>query len=387
MAVNNGKKLCKELLSYCMALVLFLFMTNCLASETSFKSVKLALIISETGKAKIYSRPVLEGAMIALHEINMNGGLLDIPLEMIVIDNHSTPIGAQIAAKKAVAENVHGVIGSVWSSHSVPVAKIMQKAKIPMISPVSTKPSITRVGNYIFRSCFTDSFQGRILADFAYNDIKARSGAVMVNISEDYSITLSQFFIEYFTMMGGKIPYKCYYKNKAIDFSHCLINIQSLVPDIIFIPGYYLDSGLIIKQSIKMGIKTRFIGGDGWEGPIYRYAKNGLEGSYFSTHWTSSFQSCQSRKFQNMYKAEFGYKTITPFAPLAYDAVMIFAEGVKRAGSVNREKIRDAIAKTENFKGATGTITFNEYGDPIAKPVNIMKFERGRWRFLKRMNP
>ena len=325
--------------------------------------------------------------MIALHKINTDGGLLGIPLEIIVIDNHSTPIGSRIAAKKAVDENVQAVIGAEWSSHSIPVAKVMQKAKIPMISPVSTKPSITRIGNYIFRACFTDSFQGRTLGSFAYNGLKARTCAVMVNISEDYSITLSQFFIKYFTMMGGKIPYQCYYKNKTIDFSHCLTNIQTQVPDIIFIPGYYLDSGLIIKQTAKMGIKTRFIGGDGWEGPICRYAKNALEGSYFSTHWTPSFQSCQSRRFKNMYKAEFGYNTIAPFAPLAYDAVMIFADSVKRAGSLNKEKIRDAIAKTKNFKGATGTITFDEYGDPLEKPVNIMKFDNGQWKFFKTINP
>jgi branched-chain amino acid transport system substrate-binding protein len=124
-----ANKLSKKLSLYCILVILFLFMTDWMAYGTNSQSVRIALIIAKTGKAKVYSKPVLEGAMIALHEINANGGLLGIPLEMIVIDNHSTPIGSQIAAKKAVAQNVHGVIGSIWSSHSMPVAKIMQKAK------------------------------------------------------------------------------------------------------------------------------------------------------------------------------------------------------------------------------------------------------------------
>ena len=354
-----------------------------LAPIEASEPVIIASIFSETGIAVGENLPAVKGVKIAVDEINRNGGLLEHPLKLISFDNNSTPIGSKYAAEKAVKNRVKGVIGAIWSSHSIAIAKTLQKSRIPMISPGSTKPNVTNIGNYIFRACYTDSFQGKVLGRFAFNDIGARTAIVLDNISEEYCQTLAEYFIEYFTNSGGQILWRGHYKGTAVDFSDMLLKVKKYSPDIIFIPGYSRDSGLIIKQAVKMEISATYMGGDAWAGPITKYAGLSLEGSYFSNHWHPDVPFEGNRKYQDAYKKIYGDEKISAISVLAYDSVMLFADSVRRAGSADCKKIRNALSQTNNYQGVTGYYTFNENGDPIHKAASILKFENGSWRFVK----
>lgn len=208
--------------------------------------IRIAAIFSRTGIAASHNEPLVVMTELAVREINARGGLLGRPVELIELDNQSTSIGATMAARAAAKMDVVAVIGAHWSSHSLAMAPILQAAGIPMISPASTNPAVTLVGDYIFRVCFLDSFQGQALARFAYDDLQARSAVVMRNIDEAYSIALADFFLESFRRNGGRILADLEYRGNAIDFTASIAEIRHLAPDIVFLPGYTRDSGLLI---------------------------------------------------------------------------------------------------------------------------------------------
>lgn len=365
---------------------LLMFLLAPCVSEAS-EPIKVAVITSQTGIAIDQNKPAIEGARLAIDEINNRGGVIGRPVEMILIDNQSSPLRSKIAAQEAANRNVTAVIGAIWSSHSLAMAGVLQEAKIPMITPGSTKPEVTRIGDYIFRTCYIDSFQGKVMAKFAYSDLGARTSIVMGNLNEEYSLTLAKYFEKSFKQLGGKVLYHGNYKGKAIDFKNILRNAKKIKSDVFFIPGYARDSGLLVRQAVKMGVKTTFLGCDGWDGPIYKYAGSTVNGSYFSTHWHPKVQFTKSLHFLKIYREKYGIKDVMVTAPLTYDAVMLLADAIGRAGCLERDKIRKAIAETNNFQGSTGTITFDRNGDPKNKEVSIIKCEKGKFVFLKSVKP
>ncbi|MBT8357409.1 MAG: ABC transporter substrate-binding protein [Desulfobacterales bacterium] len=367
-------------------LCLLIFLIAPFSSRAS-EPIKVAFIFSQTGIAINENIPGIEGARLAVDEINGHGGVLGRPIEMILLDNQSSPLRSKIAAQEAVKRNVTAVIGAMWSSHSLAIASILQEAKIPMITPASTKPEVTRTGDYIFRACFIDSFQGEVMAKFAYSDLGGRTSIVMGNLNEEYSLALAEYFEKSFKHMGGKVLYRGNYKGKAVDFKNILMEAKKFPSDVFFIPGYSRDSGLLINQAVKMGIKTTFLGGDGWDGPIYRYAGSSLNGSFFSNHWHPNVASLKSQHLQKMYRKKYGKKQIRVFVPLAYDSVMLLVDAIGRAGSLKKDKIRNALAQTKNYQGATGTINFDRNGDPKNKEASIIKCEKGKFVFLKTVRP
>ncbi len=349
----------------------------------AFEPVKIACITSQTGIAVDDSLPIIQGAQLAVDEINGNGGLLGKPVELIFLDNKSTSIGSKTAAEKAVKLKVTGVIGASWSSHSLAMAPVLQKAGIPMITPASTAPKVTEIGNYIFRVCFTDDLQGRIMALFARNTLKAATAVVLQNINEQYSLTLSNYFRQSFIKSGGKILLTGNYTDKCVDFSDILKEIKKIKPDVIFIPGYSRDSGLIIHQAGKMGIKAVFLGGDGWSLNMFDYAGDYLNGSYAAAPWQKSLPFPESRHFQKIFYKKFKKPVYNGVIALAYDATRLFCRAVNNAGTIDRKIIRDVLARTFDFKGATGNITFDGTGDPIGKQVVIMKFDNHTYYYIK----
>lgn len=349
--------------------------------------IRFAAIFSQTGIAASHNEPLLVMTELAVEEINNHGGLLGRPVELIKLDNESSPIGATMAARKAVKMDVVAVVGAHWSSHSLAMAPILQSAGIPMISPGSTNPEVTLIGDYIFRACFLDSFQGRAMARFALDDLKARSAVVMRNIDEAYSIMLADFFSDAFRENGGTIRADLEYRGNAISFTESIAEIQKLAPDIVYLPGYTRDSGLLIKQAKSMGLHTIFLGGDAWD-EIEKYAGDALDGSYQSAPWHPDVPFQRSRDLQILYQKEFGVPIRNMSAPLAYDAVNLLAAAIKKCGSTDRKKIRDALALTKDFKGATGNISFDQNGDPENKQVIIIKFKQNGIRsFYKTISP
>jgi branched-chain amino acid transport system substrate-binding protein len=346
--------------------------------------VKLALILARTGIASQDDIVAIDAARLAVEEINDHGGLLGHPVDLLILDNMSTPIGAKMATEKAVKLGVIGIIGSFRSSHALAMVPVVQKAKIPMISPSSTNPDVTIGSEYVFRACFIDSFQGLIMAEYAYKYLKARKAVILTNANEIYSITLARFFKTSFTMKGGNVLAEEQYPGTAVDFNKILSTVKQLRPDVIFIPGYSRDSGLLINQAVKMGIDSVFLGGDAWDAGISQYAGKAIEGAYQSNHWHSDVPYERNLHLLAAYQKKYGMKIMENMRiPLTYDSIFLFADAVKRAGSLRTEKIRDALSRTRDFKGATGTITFDQNRNPVGKEACILKFRNGSWIYLK----
>jgi branched-chain amino acid transport system substrate-binding protein len=374
---------------FCACLAAVLVWLGCPASALcgDLSAIEIGVIVAQRGKARDYGQAAIQGAQLAVDEINEKGGVLNRRLRLVIFDNKSTALNSREAATKAVQRGVVGVVGAVWSTHSLAIAPVLQKNKIPMISPGSTAPEVTLVGDYIFRTCYTDKFQGKLMADFAFQSLHDRRAAVLTNISEAYSETLSRYFSANFEAHGGRIVYKGGYKGSAIDFEDILVPLIDQKPEVIFVPGYTQDSGLIVKQARKLGIESVFMGGDAWETAIAQYAGQGLEGCYFSTFWHPEVLYPRNRAFLDRFNANFGEQKISAYIPLAYDAVWLLADAMRRCRSVAPENIRDALAATKNFQGATGTISFDANGDPINKGASIMKFEKDHWIFYKSFEP
>jgi branched-chain amino acid transport system substrate-binding protein len=350
--------------------------------------VKIAAIFAKTGIAVTHNTPHVQVVELAVEEINNQGGLLGRPVELLVLDNKSTPIGSSLAAKQAVQLQVTAVIGAGWSSHSLQMAPVLQQAKIPMITGASTNPKVTLIGDYIFRTCFIDSFQAPAMAQFAFTELGSRTAIVLEIINEEFSLTLAELFVSSFQQYGGKVILKESYENDAVDFANLLNEVKRLQPDVVYVPGYARDSGLLIKQAVSMGIRTTFLGGDGWSSPlIYTLGGNALEGNYYSAHWHHDVRSSQSDHLQKMYYQIYSRKIPHINAPLTYDAVMLLADAIQRAGTFDRAKIRDALAETKGFQGATGTITVDENGDPLNKSLVIIKLGKDAPEYFKTIQP
>ncbi|OEU60275.1 MAG: hypothetical protein BBJ57_03465, partial [Desulfobacterales bacterium PC51MH44] len=348
----------------------------------------IAAIFAKTGVAAKDNAPIFQGVSLAVEGINSQGGLLGQQLEVIELDNSSNSIGSKKAALKAVELDVVAIIGAAWSSHSLAIAPVLQQRQIPMISPISTNPKVTLIGNFIFRVCFTDPFQGRVMAQFAYRDLKARTAIILTNVNSDFSIGLAEFFEKSFIQSGGKVLWEGEYKEKSVDFSTVLKKVRLLQPDVVFVPGYIKDSAFLIKHARTMEIGSIFLGGDGWSGDqMYKYGGKAIEGSYYSQHWHSKVPFPRSQQLQASYRIKYGKGIIPGFLPSGYDAVMVLADAIRRAQSLDHEKIRATLAATKNFQGATGTITFDENGDPVNKDAVVLKFANGTSVFVKTIKP
>lgn len=345
-------------------------------------SVKIAAVFSLTGIAAKHNAPMVNMVQLAVDTINSRGGVLGKNLELVILDNHSSPIGSAAAAQKAVNLGVVAVIGCHWSSHSLAMAPILQKAGIPMIAPASTNPAITLNRDYVFRVCFVDSFQGSVMAQFAGNDLGARRAAVVSNIDEKYSINLAQYFRNSFEEHSGTIVVDAQYRGDAIDFSSIIERIMNVRPDVVYIPGYTRDSGLFIRQARKMGVQATFLGGDGWD-DIGTFAGEAIDGSYHTAAWHPMVPYAKSKMLKALHREMYDFDITHYNAPLAYDAVMLLKEAIVYSHSLDGSSIRDALYEMPVFRGATGRIALNENGDPSDKGVIIIRFEQAKPMYAK----
>ena len=352
----------------------------------SSESITIAAIYAETGIAALHNAPLIKMTELAVETINRKGGVLGKKVVLIIIDNNSTPIGAALAAQKAVHLNVSAVIGAHWSSHSLAMAPILQKAGIPMISPASTNPEVTLVGDFIFRVCFLDSLQGRAMAQFAIKDLSAKSAAIVVNIDEAYSRTLAEYFEEEFVAAGGSVLEVIQYRGDAIDFSRIINELKGLKPDVTFLPGYTRDSGLFIKQANKKGFFTTFLGGDAWD-EISTLTGDSIDGSYQTIAWHPTLQNNKSRELEKLYTDKYGCELNNYSSPLAYDAVMILREAMEKCSCNRGEQLKNALYSLQDYQGVTGSITFNMNGDPASKEIMLVQFEKDTSVFVKTLHP
>ena len=346
-------------LAACVAVTVVLAMP---ARRTLAQDIAVGEFASLTGSEATFGINSDNGVQLAADEINATGGLLGKKVKLIVEDDQSKAGQPSSAVKKLIAsDRVVAVIGEIASSRSLEAAPICQEAKVPMISPGSTNPTVTEKGDYIFRVCFIDPFQGTVMAKFALDTLHAKKVAILSDVTSDYSKGLSQYFTEYYKNHGGQIVIERSYSGGGNDkdFRAQLTAIRSEHPDAIFVPGYYTEVGLIGKQARTLGIKVPLLGGDGWDSPkLTEIAGSALDGSYFSTHFSPADKSPKVQNFVQKYTAK--YKAAPDgMAPLGYDAMMILAAAIKQAGTTDGEKVRDALTQIKGYDAVTGNITID----------------------------
>ena len=338
---------------------------------------------SLTGDGASFGQSSREGAELALDEVNKAGGLLGgRQLKLLAEDDQSKPEEASSAVTKLVTQDkVVAVIGEVASRRTLAAAPVAQRYQVPMISPASTNERVTAVGDYIFRVCFIDPFQGEVLAKFAYNDLKARKVAILKDIQQDYSVGLTESVLTTFRKLGGTVSDPVSYSSGDSDFRAVLTQIRSQKPDAIFATGYYSEAAIIVRQARELGMTMPILGGDGWVGEPLKNGREALKNTFISDHYSGDNPDPVVQTFVKAYRAKFNREPDS-IAALGYDSIKVLADGITRAQSTDGPKLRDALA-TANVAGVTGQLKMNAKRD-VDKPavVNEVTFVNGEVKFV-----
>lgn len=334
---------------------------------------------SLTGAEATFGQSTHNGIMLAMDEINGAGGINGRKVRVITEDDQSKAEEAASAVQKLISQNdVVAVLGEVASSNSLAAAPICQSNQRPMITPSSTNEKVTQVGDYIFRMCFIDPYQGEAMANYLYKTLKLTKAAVLVDVKSDYSTGLAANFERTFVANGGRIVGKQSYAKGDSDFRAQLTTLKGTNPDVLFVPGYYNDIGQIAIQARDLGMKQPLAGGDGWESPkLIEIGGKALEGSFYSNHYHVDDPSPAVREFVQKYQARFGAQPDS-LAALGYDSARVLADAIRRAGTTDGAKLRDAIAQTKNFSGVTGNITLGPDRNPIGKKLVVLQIQNGK---------
>jgi branched-chain amino acid transport system substrate-binding protein len=369
------------------SIIVVSLLSACTPNGGGGDKVRIGVFMSTTGSTANFGISSVNGIKLAADEINAAGGINGKQVELLVQDDRSDASeAATIVTKFVTQDQVHGIIGEVASSRSIAAAPIAQNAKIPMLTPSSTNPEVTKKGNFIFRSCFIDPYQGAAIAQFAAKTLGAKTAAIMVDRKNDYSTGLEKVISETFTKFGGKIVATQSYQEGDQDFNAQLTSLKGSNPEVLFVPGYYNDVGLIAKQARDKGITVPLIGGDGWDSEqLYKIGGTALNGSYFTNHYSPYDTDPKVVKFVNDYKAKYG-SIPDALAATAYDAARIMFDAVKRSKSLTGPDIRDALAATKDYPGVTGTVTFNENRDAVKPIVMIEIKDGGTYAVKERVN-
>jgi branched-chain amino acid transport system substrate-binding protein len=349
--------------------------------------IKVGEFASLTGSEATFGQSSHQGTQMAVDDLNAAGGLLGKKIQLLTEDDQSQAGQPATVARKLISrDGVVAILGEVASSRSLEAAPICQQNKIPMISPSSTNPKVTETGDYIFRVCFIDPFQGTVMANFARKTLKLNTAAVLTDVKSDYSLGLAKFFKAGFTADGGKILVEQNYSAGDKDFNAQLTAIKAQNPDGIFVPGYYTEVGLIALQARQLGFTGPIFGGDGWESSsLVPIGGKALEGCYFSTHYSPEDTSPAVQDFVKRFRAQH-QETPDAMAALGYDSAMILADAVKRAGSTGGAKVAAALAATKDFAGITGKITIDANRN-ASKPAVILTIKDGQFKYVETIAP
>ena len=343
---------------------------------------------SLTGSEATFGQGTHNAIALAIDEINANGGVNGRKIKLLTEDDQSRSEEAANAVTKLISQNgVVAVLGEVNSSSSLAAAPICQANRVPMITPSSTNPAVTQKGDYIFRVCFIDSYQGEAMARYLAERLNVKSAAILFDVRTDYSTGLAKYFGDAFVASGGRIVAKQSYAKGDNDFRAQLTAIRAANPEVIYIPGYYNDIGPIAIQARDLGIRQPLVGGDGWESPkLFEIGGKALEGAYYSTHYFPGDPDPTVRRFVQSYTNRYG-TTPDGLSTLAYDAAHVLADAFRRAGSTDGPKVRDAIAATKGFRGVTGTITLGPDRNPQGKTMVIVEIRNGALVLKDKITP
>lgn len=364
---------------------LSLLLSGCQTEEPN--KITIGFFGSLTGQDATFGISSKNGITMALEETNQAGGILGKPVVLRYYDTHASAEEAKLSVERLIkVDEVVAVLGEVASTRSLAGAPIAQKFKIPMITPSSTNPEITKKGDYIFRVCFIDPFQGEVMAKFAFNSLKLRKAAILRDTQSEYSMGLANYFITTFTKLGGTIVADENYIGGDVDFLPQLLKISKKNPEFIFVPGYYSEVGSIAKQARNVGLNVPLMGGDGWDSEsLFEIAGKSLEGSYFSNHYTLEDPRPEVQNFIQVYERKYGNKPDSQ-AAAGYDAAMILFEAIRRAGTMQAAGVRDALAKISGHKGVTGTISINKHRD-AEKSAVVLQIKNNKFKYVETIEP
>jgi branched-chain amino acid transport system substrate-binding protein len=351
-------------------------------------TIKVGEFACLTGKDATFGQSQHKGIQLALEEINGAGGVLGKQIDLVSEDNQSKAGESATIARKLISrDKVVAILGEVTSGRSLEVAPLAQLSKIPMIATGATNPKVTQTGNYIFRVCFIDDFQGTVMAKFALADLKAKKVATLTSVSSPYSVGLSKYFKETFTKNGGKVVAEQKFNEGDKDFRAQLTAIKAANVDAIFMSGYYTEAALVARQARSLGITQPLIGGDGWESEkLLEIGGDALNNCYYSTHFTPENKDPKVAEFVKKFKARWDNETPDAYAALGYDALYILVDSIKRADGTDSAKLRDAIATTRNFSGASGVTTLDRDRN-ASKPATIIAIKNSKLQFFKTVAP
>ena len=357
-------------------------------------TIKIGGVLEMTGGSASFGISSKNGIDLALKKINEKGVLGGKKLSLVVADTKSEASEATNAMQKVISQDkVVAVIGPNQSSAVIAAGAINNGSKVVDVTPMGTNPDVTvdpsskKVQPYSFRTCFIDPFQGTVMASFASNDLKVKKAAIYIDNTSDYAKGLAQFFKENFIKNGGEVVIEEAYLQKDTDFKATLTKIKAANPDFIYIPGYYQEVGLIVKQAREMGINVPMAGGDGWDSAKLPEiaGKAALDNTFFSSLYSPDDTSDLNKNFVAEYKKAYNTNPDV-FAALAYDSTLLVAEAIEKAGSADPVKIAEAMAKISGFKGVSGEVTFNEEHNPIKSAV-IIEHKNGAQTFKTKVNP
>lgn len=357
------------------------------AAAPAGEPVKIGFFMSLTGRDASFGEAALRGARLAIDDLNAGGGILGRPAELVVEDNRSLPGESATAAKKLLGrDKVVALVGECASSRTLEAAPLAQAAGVPLVTPASTNPRVTAVGDCVFRVCFADPFQGAVLATYAWKNLGLRRAALLVDSSASYSVGLAEVFAKTFTGLGGEIVASQKYAGGDKDFRAQLTAIRATRAEAIFLPGYYVEAGLAARQARELGLTATLLGGDGFEAPqLLDIGGEALEGAVYSTHYSAESADPASRRFVAAYTARHGSAPVG-LAALTYDAVQLVADAATRAGSVERGALKQALAATRDFAGVTGRTGFDENRD-AQKAAAMIAVRGGKCVFVESVRP
>ena len=362
-----------------------------IAAPAGAKEIRIGLITPLSGDVKTYGESVRNAFGIAVDEANAAGGVAGMKIVPVVVDDRNDATEAANAANLLINQHrVKAIVGSVTSKATIPVSDMAQAFRIPTITGTATNPKVTvadgKRKDYMFRACYTDSFQGTVVAKFSRETLKAKTAAVLYDASNDYSKGIAEVFRDAFVKSGGKVPAYESYGRDDVDFSALLTKVKAARADVLFLPDYYNKVGLIARQVREKGLKAVLVGPDGWDSPeLVKVAGSAIEGGYFSNHYLPEDTRPEVVAWVKKFRSRHG-RTPDALGTLGYDAANLLFDAIRKANSDDPAKIKDALATIKGYKGVTGRFTIDRNGDPIKSAV-IIRIENGKQKFVKVVNP
>ncbi|MBY0452349.1 MAG: ABC transporter substrate-binding protein [Bdellovibrionaceae bacterium] len=373
----------KKLLSL-LAVSLFVFSCTKKANENE---IVVGSYSPNTGATATFGVFQMRGIEMAVEEINGAGGINGKKIKLINYDNKSDNDETLAVVNRLISQDkVVAILGEATSGRSKIGAQVAQQNKIPMLTSSATNPEVTKVGNYIFRACFIDPFQGKVMAKFMVDNLKMKKAAVLRDIKEDYSVGLSDIFTAKLKEAGGEVVKDISYQSGDIDFKSQLTAIKAANPEAIFVPGYYNEVALIAKQLKELGMNQVLLGGDGWSSPkLFEIAKEAINGNYFSNHYTTESTDPKTVAFVKKFKDRY-HEDADVMAALAYDSVYVLAEAIKNTKEPTAENIRNELAKIKDFAGVTGKMSMDENRDAVKSAV-VVQVQGNNYKYITTVNP